>query len=163
DRKAPEANFLMGRSLLGLKQPLNALTYLEVAYSQDKSFKYMEPMDRACLETGTAKFVRAAYKSSGLISKIRPSVGISLIYAQAPLELGYPDECSAEMSRVLSNPKQFILNPSDRAKVLYLLSQAESALGKTEHAKDLEKQAFKSDPKAPEELRIMMIQQDSEK
>jgi len=163
DRKSPEANFLMGRSLLGLKQPLHALTFLEVAYEQDKSFKYMEPMDRACLETGTAKFVRAAYHSSQLLSQIRPSVSISLIFAQAALELGHPDQCANEMAKVLKDPKRYVLSPADKAKVLYLYSQAESALGRTEHAKELEKQAFKSDAKAPEELRIMMVQEDAEK
>jgi protein O-mannosyl-transferase len=163
DHKAPEGNYLMGRSYLGLNQPGYALHFLETAYEQNRNFKYMEPMNLACLETGQAKYVKAAYHSSQLLSRVRPTVAISLIYAQAALELGHPGQCASEMSKVLKNTRQYNLSASDKAKVLYLLSQSASALGKTDEAKELEKRAFKADPKAPEELHIMMIQDDSEK
>jgi tetratricopeptide (TPR) repeat protein len=163
DRKSPKANLLMGKTLIALKQPAYALSYLDIAYEQDRSFKYLEPMDRACLDTGTARYVRAAYHSSKLTSQVTPSFGMSLIFAQSALELGHADQCAAEMEKVLKNPSKYVLTPADKAKVLYLYSLAETALGKTVRGDELKKQALKTDAKVADDLRITMIDEAPEK
>lgn len=151
DRNNVRANLIMGKSLIGLKQPMLALNFLNSGYKADQmNPDYLEPIAEAGLDTGMDNLVRNAYGAARVGLRIAPSENMERIFAQAALETGHYQESDQIIDSLLKR------QPAN-AKYLYLKSCVEKQLNKVKEAEDFRKKAFAIDPTIDKTLQVKIL------
>jgi predicted Zn-dependent protease len=157
DRNSVAGNLVMGKSLIGLKQPMLALNCLNAGYKADRMEpEYLEPIAEACLDAGADNLIRNAYGAARLALKFDPSEKVQAVYAQAALETRHFLESEKAIDSLLQ------LKP-DNLKYMYLKSFVEKELGRGDAAEKLKKKVLLADPAIAEKIKIKILPEQSKK
>lgn len=151
DRNNIQGNLLMGKSLIGLNQPMLALNFLNTGYKMDQSnVSYLEPIAEAGLATGVDSLVGSAYGASSAALQVAPTQKVKIIYAKAALMIGRFSESESMLDTLVKEQP-------NNAEFLYLKSLAEKEQGKTKDAEALSKKALSLDPKIKDKVKIKIF------
>jgi predicted Zn-dependent protease len=151
DRNNVRANLIMGKCLIGLKQPKLALQFLNSgSKAQYMNPEYLEPIAEAALATGEASLVGSAYGAARRGLSIAPSENLERIMAQCALEMGQFPESERMIDALLKQQP-------DNATYLYLKSCVEKQLNNAAAAEQYRKKALSVDPNIAEKVPIKIL------
>jgi len=134
--------------------------YLNKAFSIDRrNPDYVLALGQACLDSEDPTLINNAYKTTRYISRRVPSPELRLIFGQAALEVGRPDECLSAMQKSIDvlNKLSYPITLEAKAKYYYLESLALYNLGKTSEADSAKESAVRLDPRVVEKVKIKMV------
>lgn len=151
DRNNVRGNLIMGKSLIGLKQPMLALNFLNSGYKADQmNPAYLEPIAEAGLDTGVDHLVRNAYGAARLGLRLAPSENMERIFAQSALETGHFRESKEIIDSLIKKQPQ-------NATYLYLKSCVEKQLNNSAQAEQFKKKALALDPAIAEKMPVKIL------
>lgn len=144
-------DLIMGRSLSGQGQYLEALRYLDRGFTHDRTNPdYIEPLVEAALGVGTASTINTAYHIAQMGLKIKQSPHLHLLMARAAFAMAQLRESMQWTDTILkeepNNPQAIFL----RSFQLFVLNQPEEA--KAWRAK-----ALKLDPDLKTKMRVVAV------
>jgi tetratricopeptide (TPR) repeat protein len=155
DRNNVQANLIMGKSLIGLKQPMAALNFLNTGLKEGRmNPEYLEPIAEAGLASGVDNLVRSAYGASRMALRVAPTENAEKIFAQSALQTRHFDESKATIDSLLKKQPE---NP----QYLYLKSCVEKELGNSSVAEKYKNMALQRDPDVAKKLSIRILPESS--
>jgi Tfp pilus assembly protein PilF len=158
--ESDEVNYLAGKIALHQKKNMLAVGYLNKAFSFDKKNPdYALALGEACLESQDPTLIRNAYRTLRPMSHRIPSAHLRLLFGQAALEVGRPDECLATMDQTISmlaSSKQ-PLKPEVEGACRYIRSIALKQLGKISESEMAKEEALRFDPKVATRVNIKIV------
>jgi len=148
-------NLIMGRSLNGLGQYLNALRCLDKGFSRDRTNPdYIEPLTEAALGVGTASTISTAYNIAKMGLRIRPSPNLHLLLARAAFAMGRIPESVQWTNTVLQEQP-------NNAKAMYLHSFQLLLMRQSKEAQQLRACALQLEPDLKSKMPVLFVNKEN--
>jgi tetratricopeptide (TPR) repeat protein len=147
-------NLIMGRSLNGLNQYMEALRYLDKGFSHDRANPdYIEPLVEAALGVGTPTTVSTAYNIAQMGLKVKQSPKLYLLMARAAFAMTKFGESMRWTDSVLQT------DPNN-AQAVYLRSFQLFVSNRPDEALKWRARAFKLEPDIRTKMPVIVVKKE---